>query len=77
MKVDEEEFVELSESVNWWKDYDFEKYNWFNDENESNVKQVFDLIENEYDLKISFDYERIVFSYNRFYLLDSDESIYL
>ncbi len=77
MKVDEEEFVELSEFANWWKDYDFEKYNWSSDENESNVKQVFDLIKNEYDLKISFDYERIVFSYNRLYLLDSDEFIYL
>jgi hypothetical protein len=77
MKVDEDEFVKLSESTNWWNDYDFEEHNWFNDDNESNAKQAFDLVENDFDLKISSDYERIASSYNRLYLLDIDESIYL
>jgi hypothetical protein len=77
MKVDDEKFVELSKFAEWWIDYDFEKNNWFNDENILNAKQTFDLIENDFDLKILFDYERIASSYNRLYLLDFDESVYL
>jgi hypothetical protein len=77
MKIDEKDFVKLFEFVAWWKDYDFETHNWFNDENELNVKQTFVLIEDEFEMKISSDYERIAFSYNCLYLLDFDESIYL
>jgi hypothetical protein len=38
MKVDENEFVKLLKSINWWKDYNFEEHNWFNDDNELNAK---------------------------------------
>jgi sugar (pentulose or hexulose) kinase len=76
MKVDQDEFVELSESTNWWNDYDFEQDNWSSDDDVTNTKQTFDLIENKFEEKISFDYERIASFYNRLYLLDHDESIY-
>ena len=77
MKKNNEEFVEFSEFTYWWNDYDFEKYNWTRNDNEQNAKRAFELIEEEFDDEISFDYDRIASSLHRLYLLDVDESVYL
>jgi hypothetical protein len=77
MKVDDDDFVKLSDFASWWSDYDFDKHNWSSDDDVTNAKQAFDLIENDFDQDIFFDYERIVSLNNRFYFLDFDESIYL
>jgi hypothetical protein len=77
MKTENDDFVKLSNFASWWKNYDFEKHNWFNDENVQNIKQAFDLVKNEFEQDIFCDYERIVSFYNRFYFLNFDESIYL
>jgi hypothetical protein len=77
MKTKDDDFVKLSDLASWWENYDFEKHNWFNDENVQNAKQTFDLVKNEFEQDISCDYERIVLFYNRLYLLNFDESIYL
>jgi hypothetical protein len=77
MIVDSDEFVELFDSTHWWDEYDFEKHNWSSDDDIENAKQAFVLIEEEFDIKISFDYIRIAFSYDRLYLLSFDEFAYL
>ncbi len=77
MLADTEEYVELSESAHWWEKYDFEKHNWSSDDDAKNAKQAFRLIEEEFELKISFDYTRIVSSYDRLYLLNLEKFAYL
>jgi hypothetical protein len=77
MKTENDDFVKLSDFASWWENYDFEKHNWFSDENVQNAKQAFDFVKNEFEQNISCDYERIASFYNRFYLLNFDEFIYL
>jgi hypothetical protein len=77
MKTDDDDFVKLSDFANWWNNYDFDNHNWFFDEDVANAKKTFDLVKNEFDQEISFDYERIASFYNRLYFLNFDEFIYL
>jgi hypothetical protein len=77
MCVDEEDFVELSRSAQWWENYDFNAHNWSSDDDAKNAEQAFFLIEEEFELKIFFDYIRIASSYDRLYLLFFEKSIYL
>jgi hypothetical protein len=77
MCVDEEDFVELSKFAQWWKNYDFDAHNWSSDDDAKNAEQAFSLIEEEFELKILFDYTSIVSFYDRFYLLFFEKFIYL
>jgi hypothetical protein len=75
--ADEKEYVELSKSTHWWNDYDFDAHNWSSDDDVKNAKQTFYLIEEDFELKILFDYIRIASFYDRFYLLSLEKSTYL
>jgi hypothetical protein len=77
MRADEKEYIELSKSTHWWNDYDFDAHNWSNDDDVKNAKQTFYLIEEDFELKIFFDYTRIASFYDRLYLLSFEKSTYL